>query len=151
MISKYWDFSSYNYDYISFFNGNSLWHLDNPDPVETKTISIPNAKKFLISGRIGVQYSDPVHHWLTLECPATWKKTPSTWKKFPIMNFSNISLVHNKILCILVFCNAVLFSVCSTFSYFLCAHSTLFGMKYTFYLFIFFVFFCFALFSSVPH
>jgi len=32
-------------------------------------------------------------------------------QKFPILNFSNISLVQNKVLCILVFCNSVLFFV----------------------------------------
>ena len=45
------------------------------------------------------------------------------------MNVSNISLVQNKILCILVFCNSVYFLCIFTFSYFLCAHSMLFSMK----------------------
>jgi len=48
------------------------------------------------------------------------------------MNFSNISLVQNKMLCILVFCNSVYFLCISTFSYFLCAHSMLFGMEVDF-------------------
>ena len=94
----------------------------------------------------------------------------SYMKKIPNYELSNISLVHNKILCTVVFCNSVLFfcvylhfCVCllcsvtlfyflcvSTFSYFLCARSMLFGMKYTLCFFTLFVFFCFALFSSVP-
>jgi len=45
------------------------------------------------------------------------------------MNFSNISLVQNKILCILVFCNSANFLCIFTFSYFLCAHSMFLGMK----------------------
>ena len=36
-------------------------------------------------------------------------RNTSYMKKFPIMNFSNISLVQNKILCILVFCNSAYF------------------------------------------
>jgi len=57
------------------------------------------------------------------------------------MNFSNISLVQNKMLCILVFCNSAYFLWTHTFSYFLCAHSMLFGMKVHLL-----SFFCFALF-----
>ena len=49
-------------------------------------------------------------------------------KKIPIMNFSNISLVHNKILCILVFCNSAYILCIITSSYFLRAHSMLFGI-----------------------
>ena len=44
------------------------------------------------------------------------------------MNFSNISLVQNKILCILVFCNSAYFLWTITFSNFLCAHSVLLGI-----------------------
>jgi len=53
------------------------------------------------------------------------------------MNFSNISLVQNKILCILVFCNSVDLLCIFTFSYFLCAHSMFFVMKVVFFLFCF--------------
>jgi len=44
------------------------------------------------------------------------------------MNFSNISLVQNELLCIVVFCNSPYFLCTFTFSYFLCAHSMLFGI-----------------------
>ena len=56
------------------------------------------------------------------------------------MNFSNISLVQNQILCILVFCKSAYFLGIFTFSYCLCAHSMLFGISTPF------VFFCFAFF-----
>jgi len=63
------------------------------------------------------------------------------------MNFSNISPVQNKILCILVFCNSFIFCV-YYFFIFLGAHSMLFSMKYTFCFFLFcFVFFCTSLIS----
>jgi len=51
----------------------------------------------------------------------------------------------NQILCILVFCNSAYFLYIFTFSYFLCAHSMLFGISTPF------VFFCFAFFSFVLH
>ena len=69
------------------------------------------------------------------------------------MNFSNISLVRNKILCILVFCNSAYFLWTHTFSYFLCAHSMLFGMKVhllSFFCFALF-FFCTSLISFCKH
>ena len=53
------------------------------------------------------------------------------------MNFSNISLVQNKILCILVFCNSVYFLCIFTLSYFLRAHSVLFSMKVHLLFFLF--------------
>jgi len=38
--------------------------LDNPDPVEWKTISDPiQIQKIQIFGRIGLQNPDPVYHW----------------------------------------------------------------------------------------
>jgi len=50
--------------------------------------------------------------------------------------------LSNKLLLILVFCNSAYFLCVFTFSYFLCAYSMLFGMKYTFCFFLFcFVFF----------
>jgi len=62
------------------------------------------------------------------------------------MNFSNKSLVQNKILCILVFCNSVYFLCIFTFSYFPCTHSMLFGMN------VHFLFFSVLLcFSFLPH
>jgi len=63
-----------------------------------------------------------------------------------LWNFTNISLIQNKILCILVFCNSVYFLCIFTFSYFLCAHSMHFSMKVRFL--VSSVLLCF---SFVPH
>jgi len=62
------------------------------------------------------------------------------------MNFSNISLVQNQILCILVFCNSAYVLCIFTFLCFLCVHSMLFCMKVHFL--VFSVLLCF---SFVPH
>jgi len=65
-------------------------------------------------------------------------ETPPTWKKFPI-----ISLVQNKILRIVVFCNYAYFLCIFTFSYLLCAHSMLFGI-WVHLLFFSVLLFCFC-------
>jgi len=68
--------------HISFLHhGHSLWHLDHldPFPVERKTISNPNPKKILISGRIGVHNPDPVHNWCAQE-RITNKKAKIHWQ-----------------------------------------------------------------------
>jgi len=65
----------------------------------------------------------------------------SYMKKFPIMNFSKISLVQNKILCILAFCNSVYFLVYNYFFVFSVCAFHAFRHESTL-----FVFFCFALF-----
>jgi len=84
-----------------------------------------------------------------------------SWSSLQLLYFSNISLDQNKILCILVFCNSVLFFVCT---YFLCIITFFCNSVLIFVCVYFFVFsvctfyvsgmkhtFCFALFSSVPH
>jgi len=50
---------------------------------------------------------------------------------YMIMNYSNISLIKNKILCVLVFCNFVLFFMYRIFTLmsFFFAHPILFSMK----------------------
>jgi len=45
MISKDRNLSSHNYYSIPrFLHGQILFHLDNPDPLERKTISNPNIR-----------------------------------------------------------------------------------------------------------
>ena len=64
------------------------------------------------------------------------------------MNFSNISLVQNKILCVLVFCNSAYFLWTFTFSIF-CVHILRFSAyKYTLCFFCFAFFFRTSLISS---
>ena len=64
-------------------------------------------------------------------------------KKFPIMNFSNISLVQNKILCILVFCNSALFFVCIYF--FVFSVCILYAFRHKVHFLFFSVLLCFLL------
>jgi len=66
-------------------------------------------------------------------------------KKFPIMNFSNISLVQNKILCILLFCSSVLFFVCIYFFAF--PVFIFYAFRHEVHLLFCFVFFCTSLIS----
>jgi len=76
----------------------------------------------------------------------TEETTSRTCKRYTIMNFCNISLIQNKILQILVFCNSAYFVRISTSPIFLdCAPSILFSMKAHSI-----DFFCFSSFSSAP-
>jgi len=69
-------------------------------------------------------------------------------KKFPIMNFSDISLVQNKILCILVFCNSAYFFVNTYFFIFsVCTFYTSRHISPPFVFFCFAFFFCTSLIS----
>jgi len=53
--------------YQDFLHGQILFHLDNPDPDERKTISNPiQIQKIQISGRIALQNPDPVNHCCVL-------------------------------------------------------------------------------------
>jgi len=93
MISKDRNLSSYNYYSISrFLHGQILFHLDNPDPnpVERKTISNPNPKKFkypagldskirilhitaLSVDRINHAHLHTVPNYMLLEMSLVWK------------------------------------------------------------------------------
>jgi len=78
------------------------------------------------------------------------EETSPTWKRYTIMKLGNITLIQNKILWILVFCNSVYFwcMYIYFFAFFLpCAHPILFGMKVCSIGFsvLFFFFFCTSL------
>ena len=76
-----------------------------------------------------------------------WKlRNTSYMKKIPNYELSNISLVQKKILCILVFCNYVLFFVWIYF--FVFSVCTFYAFRYEVH-FLFFYTFCFFLFCFV--
>jgi len=103
------------------------------------TLPQENVLLNLLAQKYGLQYQ----MILNFEPPLPLNgnlKTPPTCKKFPIMNFSNISLVQNKILCILVFCNSVNF-LC-IFTFFVFSVCTFYAFRHES---THFVFFCFAL------
>jgi len=81
------------------------------------------------------------HFYLQMET----QETPPTWKRYTIMSFSNISLIQNNLLWVLVFCNSVNFLCIFTFlSFLFLCKSHSFRHENTRHRF-FFVFFCTSL------
>jgi len=83
------------------------------------TLPQENVLLNLSAQKYGLQYQTILNFQPPLPLNGNLRNT--YMKKFPIMNFSNILLVHTKILCILVFCNSVLLCVYLLFCIF-CVH-----------------------------
>ena len=122
---------------ILFHSAHFIITPQDQQPLETcfyleLTLPQENVLLNLLAQKYGLQYQTILNFQPPLPLNGNLRN-PSYMKKFPIMNCSNISLVQNKILCILAFCNSVYFL--SIFTYFLCAHAMLFGMKVHFLVF----------------
>ena len=106
------------------------------------TISQENVLLTLLAQKYGLQYQTILNFQPPLPLNGNLRNT-SYMKKFPIMNFSNSSLVQNKILCILAFCNSVLFIVCIYL--FLFSVCIFYAFRYEVHFLFFSVLLCFLL------
>ena len=121
---------------------NILFHLaqfiitpQDQQPLETcfyleLTLPQENVLLNVLAQKYGLQYQTILNFQPPLPLNGNLRK--AYMKKIPNYELQQHfpSLVQNKILCILVFCNSVYFLCVFTFSYFLCAYSMLSGMKY---------------------
>ena len=103
-----------------------------------------------IGPKYGLQHQTILNFQPCLPLNGNLRNT-SYMKKIPnsqLWTLTNISLVQNKILCILVFCNSAYFLWTFAFSYFLCAHSMLLGIKvHPLFFSVLLFFFCTSLIS----
>jgi len=102
MISKYGNFSSYNhYSTSRFLLGHILFQLDDPNPVERERYPT-QIQKIQLSGRIGLQNTDPVHHWWAEGEPPSSKLNTKTGPPLAHIHIFRI---------LLVFCGLLFFGV----------------------------------------
>ena len=104
---------------ILFHSAEFIITPQNQQPLETcfyleLTVPQENVLLNLLAQQYGIQYQKILSFQPPLPSNGNLRNT-SYMKKIPILNFSNISPVQNKILWILVVCNSVLLFVCVYF------------------------------------